>query len=62
MKIVSGNVRTPHTNCDNNLQNTLAFSLYELFSKILDLQPNLQSKDFLKKQDSSNKNPPMLFL
>jgi hypothetical protein len=41
-----GNVRTPHTNCDNNLQKILAFSLYELFSKIFDLQPNLESKDF----------------
>jgi len=56
MKMVSRNVRTPHTNCEDNLQKFLAFSLYELFFKILDLQPDLQSKDFFKKkQDPSSK-------
>ncbi len=44
MKMVSRNVRTPHTNCDDNLQKFLAFSLYDFLKKKLDLQPDLQSK------------------
>jgi hypothetical protein len=45
-EMVARNVRTPHTNCDNNLQKFLAFSLYEFLKKYLTFSQIFNQKIF----------------